>query len=194
MRTSSRSRQCWMRRHCAADTHPSDERYMRLALQQAAMAAERGEVPIGAVLVDGQGEVLSVGRNGVEAAHDATAHAELQCIREASQILGTWRLLNCTLYTTLEPCPMCVGAMQLARIHTLVYGASDNRMGGAGSWVSLATEPKHPFHQMAVRGGVMATEARQLLRTFFREARARRGASGVPSLTGEGRGGSGVAE
>jgi tRNA(adenine34) deaminase len=98
---------------------------------------------------------------------DPTAHAEILCIRAAAEIEGSWRLVNYTLYTTLEPCPMCMGAIQQSRIKTLVYGAKDFRLGAAGSWIDLVHKNKHPFHDMNVVGGVLEDESSSLLKRFF---------------------------
>jgi tRNA(adenine34) deaminase len=143
-----------------------DEHYMKLALRHAQFAFREKEVPIGAVIVDGQGRVLAAARNGVESANDATAHAEVLVMRKAAKLLSNWRLHNCTLYTTLEPCAMCFGAIQGFRIGRIVYGAKDHRMGALGSWTDLSSL-EHPFHAVQVTGGVLQEEASTLLRRFF---------------------------
>ncbi|KAL4425533.1 hypothetical protein ABPG75_009549 [Micractinium tetrahymenae] len=114
-----------------------DERFMRLALEQAAAAAAADEVPVGAVLVSSQGEVLAAARNETEGAGDPTAHAEMLCLRAAAARAGGWRLLDATLYVTLEPCPMCAGALLQARVGTVVYGARNTLLGADGSWISM---------------------------------------------------------
>lgn len=151
---------------------PSDSRahFMKLALRHAQHAFREKEVPIGAVLVDENGEVLAAARNRVEALRDPTAHAEMECLRLASQQRANWRLLNCTLYTTLEPCPMCAGALQAARVRRVVYAASDRRLGALGSWVDLVGAG-HPFHNLQVERGVCEDEAAILLKRFFQMRR-----------------------
>ena len=143
-----------------------DEHFMKLALRHAQFAFREKEVPIGAVIVDEQGRVLAAARNGVESTNDATAHAEVLVMRKAAKLLSNWRLQNCTLYTTLEPCAMCFGAMQGFRIGRIVYGAKDHRMGALGSWTDLSSL-EHPFHAVQVTGGVLQEEASTLLRRFF---------------------------
>ena len=148
-----------------------DEAAMALALDEARAAASRGEVPVGAVVVDDTtGTVIARAGNAVEASHDATAHAELRAMRAAAQSLQNWRLQDATLYCTLEPCVVCLGAAYAFRIPSVVYGAPDHRMGAAGSWLSLHTET-HPFHSLNIRGGVCAEESSKLLKDFFRDRR-----------------------
>ena len=148
-----------------------DEAAMALALDEARAAAARGEVPVGAVVVDdATGAVIACAGNAVEASHDATAHAELRAMRAAAQSVQNWRLQDATLYCTLEPCVVCLGAAYAFRIPSVVYGAPDHRMGAAGSWLSLHTET-HPFHALNIRGGVCAEESSKLLKDFFRERR-----------------------
>ncbi len=149
----------------------TDEVFMKLALRHAQHAFREDEVPVGAVIVDDNGNVLAASRNRVEAHHDATAHAEIVCMRQAADMQKDWRLLNCTLYSTLEPCPMCLSAMQSFRIDRLVYGAKDTRLGACGSYVNLL-DSKHPFNTMQVTGGLMAEESASLLKRFFRNRRA----------------------
>jgi tRNA(adenine34) deaminase len=143
-----------------------DESFMKLALRHAQHAFRENEVPIGAVIVDGNGEVIAASRNKIESLQDASAHAEMDCLRKASSYLNNWRLLNCTLYSTLEPCPMCFSAIQSFRIKRVVYGAPDLRMGACGTYLSLHTE-RHPFHQVEVTGGLLAEESAGLLKRFF---------------------------
>jgi tRNA(adenine34) deaminase len=147
----------------------SDEDYLRVALDQAGVAAEADEVPVGAVVVY-QGEILALGRNSVLGSHDPTAHAEIVAIRAAAQQLKNYRLVDCELYTTLEPCAMCAGAMIHARIARLIYGAADPKAGAAGSVLEVVNHPQLN-HQMQVTSGVLAGECGEVLRTFFRERR-----------------------
>ena len=146
-----------------------DDHFMRLALRHAQLAYRQKEVPIGAVVVDNERRlVISAARNCVEKMSDATAHAEMLAIQKAVKFNKNWRLNNCTLYTTLEPCPMCMGAIQSSRISRVVFGTRDQRMGACGSWVDLIKENKHPFHQVNVRGGVCEHECSDILKRFFR--------------------------
>jgi tRNA(adenine34) deaminase len=147
----------------------SDEDYVRRALDQARLAAESGEVPIGAVVVY-QGEILGLGRNSVLGSHDPTAHAEIVAMRAAAQQLKNYRLVDCELYSTLEPCAMCAGTIIHARIARLVYGAPDPKAGAAGSVLSVLNHPQLN-HQLEVTSGVLAEECGELLRAFFRERR-----------------------
>lgn len=143
----------------------NDLDYMRLALAEAAAALDTGDVPIGAVAVC-NGAVIGRGRNRREADHDATAHAEMLALREASAALGRWRLDDVTLYCTLEPCTMCAGAMVLARLPRLVYAAVDLKAGMAGSIDDLVRHPRLN-HRVDVQGGLLADEAGNLLKRFF---------------------------
>ncbi|MBR5429824.1 MAG: tRNA adenosine(34) deaminase TadA [Firmicutes bacterium] len=143
----------------------TDEQYMRQALELARQAGEQGEVPIGAVLV-ARGQVQGRGRNRREEAKDATCHAEMEAIREACAALGGWRLPDATLYVTLEPCPMCAGAILNARIGRLVYGAADPKSGAAGSRVDLLGSDLCN-HGAQVCGGVLEEECAALLKQFF---------------------------
>ena len=142
---------------------------MRRALALAERAAAEGEVPVGAVLVR-DGEVVGEGWNRPITAHDATAHAEVQAVRAAGARLGNYRLVDTTLYVTLEPCPMCAGALVHARVARLVYGAADPRTGAAGSVFDLVRSP-HLNHRLAVTAGVLEDECAGLLRDFFRARR-----------------------
>jgi tRNA(adenine34) deaminase len=150
---------------------PSDEDayWMRRALELAGRAEAAGEVPVGAVLVH-EGRVLGEGCNGPVAAHDPTAHAEIRALREAAVRVGNYRLPDTTLYVTLEPCSMCVGAMIHARIARLVFGAPDPKTGAAGGALDLVAHPSHN-HRIRVTGGVLAEECAERLRAFFRERR-----------------------
>jgi tRNA(adenine34) deaminase len=151
----------------------SDDTFMREALVLARRAGEAGEVPVGAVVVK-DGAVVGRGYNQPVAARDPTAHAEVLALREAATRLGNYRLGDCALYVTLEPCAMCAGAMMHARIARVVYGAADPKTGACGSVVDLFAE-KRLNHHATVLGGVMAGEAAELLQDFFS---ARRRASG----------------
>lgn len=146
-----------------------DRAWMEQALHEARAAADEGEVPVGAVVVC-DGRVVGRGRNACERLQDATAHAEMVAITAASQALGTWRLEDCTLYVSLEPCPMCMGAALNARIPRLVYGAREPKAGACGSVVDLAAPPGFN-HRIAVQGGVAAEASAHLLRGFFRALR-----------------------
>lgn len=150
----------------------TDEDYMRLALQQAQAAAEADEAPVGAVIVC-DGAVIAAARNEREALRDPTAHAELIAITQAAAALGNWRLENCTLYVTLEPCPMCAGAIVLARIPRVVYGADDPKGGAVRSLYRLLEDPRLN-HRAVVVPGVMAEAAGGILSEFFRRKRESR--------------------
>jgi len=172
----------------------ADERWMRLALEEARAAFTAGEVPVGAVVVGSGGELLHRAHNAVEALQDPTAHAEMLCLRAAAGSLGSWRLEGASLFVTLEPCPMCAGALLQARISRLVWGAPNRLLGADGSWVHLlgggggscaamggeegreegkgGDAPRHPFHpELLVERGVLGPECSALMRDFFRERR-----------------------
>jgi len=149
----------------------TDRRWMAVALEQAALAARAGEVPIGAVVVQG-GELIAAAHNRVEALRDPTAHAEVLAIRAACRALGRWRLLEATLYVTIEPCPMCAMAAVLGRLERIVYGAPDPKFGGLGSQVNLFDAPRFN-HTVRIQGGVAAEEAAALLKRFFAGLRKR---------------------
>lgn len=151
--------------------HESDVAWMREALAEAKRAIRHGDVPIGAVAVY-EGQIVGRGRNRKEVDADPTAHAEMIALRAASRALGRWRLSDVILYCTLEPCPMCAGAMVLARLPRLVYGADDDKMGAAGSVVEILRDPRFN-HQVAVTRGVLAEESQALLETFFASLRKR---------------------
>jgi tRNA(adenine34) deaminase len=144
---------------------PRDEYYMRLALREAERAIEHDDVPIGCVVVHG-GEVIAAARNERELRGDPTAHAEILALREASRHLAGWRLLDTVLYITLEPCAMCAGAIVLARVPRVVYGAPDPKAGAAGSVLDVLGEPRLN-HRPEVAGGLLAEESADLLRGFF---------------------------
>ena len=149
----------------------SDERFMRLALEQAAGAAALGEVPIGAVVVC-DGVVVATGSNRREIDADPTAHAELMAVREAAAALGRWRLEGCTVYVTLEPCPMCAGALHAARVDRCVYGAVDPKAGALGTLYDIASDVRLN-HRYEVTAGVLADDSALLLKRFFEGLRAR---------------------
>jgi tRNA(adenine34) deaminase len=142
-----------------------DAAMMREALQLAAHAAVQGEVPVGAVVVK-DGVIIGRGYNAPIASHDPTAHAEIRALREAAKSVGNYRLGGCTLYTTLEPCAMCAGAILHARVARVVYGAADPKTGACGSVVDLFTEDRLNHHAQ-VTGGVLAVEAGKQLSDFF---------------------------
>ena len=139
---------------------------MGLALDEARAALVTGDVPVGALVLDPEGRVLARGRNVREAHQDPTGHAELVALRAAAGALGTWRLDGCTLVVTLEPCPMCAGAIVGSRIARLVYGAADDKQGAAGSLWDLVRD-RRLNHRPEVVGGVLPEESAALLRTFF---------------------------
>ena len=153
-----------------------DAFYMRAALAEAAQAYALGEVPIGAVLVDEAGEIVARGPNLRERDHDATAHAEMIAIRAACERLGRWRLSGLTLYVTIEPCPMCAGAIVMSRVDRVVYGGTDYK---AGACESLFNIPGHPAlnHHPEVTAGVLAEECADIMKRFFRDRRARKKAA-----------------
>lgn len=158
-----------------------DERFMGEALEEARQAAEVGEVPVGAVIVHG-GQVIVRAHNTRELENDPTAHAELSAMRQASQLLRSWRLTGCTVYVTLEPCFMCAGAIVNARPDRVVFAAVDPKAGAVGSLYDVLADERLN-HRPEVTAGVLAEECGDLLRTFFREAREKRRAdreSGAP--------------
>jgi len=148
-----------------------DERFMREAIKEALKAYEIKEVPVGAVLVQ-EGHVIARGFNQVERLADATAHAEVLCIGAGSNYLKNWRLEGTTLYCTLEPCSMCAGAMFLARVDSLVWGAPDIRHGANGSLLNIFEDVDHPMHKVKVRSGILEEPCGELMRNFFKERRA----------------------
>jgi tRNA(adenine34) deaminase len=147
----------------------SDEDFMRLAMAEAAKAPEHGDVPIGAVVVR-EGEVVAATTNEREHRKDPTAHAEVLALRAASDSLGTWRLTDSTVYVTLEPCPMCAGALVLARVGRLVYGPQDPKAGAAYSLYNIVQDPRLN-HQMEVTPDVLSDECAALLTGFFKGRR-----------------------
>lgn len=150
----------------------SDERYMQEAIKEAEKAWNWDEVPIGAVIVH-NGEIIAAGYNVRETSQTSLSHAELIAIAEANKKIGSWRLEECTLYVTLEPCPMCAGAIIQARIKRVVYGAADPKAGCAGTLMNLLTDARFN-HQAELTSGVLEQECGDLLRNFFRELRNRK--------------------
>jgi tRNA(adenine34) deaminase len=144
---------------------PREEYFMRLALREAVRATEHDDVPIGAVIVRG-GEVIGSGHNERELRADPTAHAEMIALREAARTIGSWRVLDSVMYVTLEPCAMCAGAIVLARLPRLVFGATDPKAGAAGSVLDVLGEPRLN-HRPQVESGLLAQECADLLRAFF---------------------------
>lgn len=149
-----------------------DERFMRQALKEAGDAGDAGEVPVGCVIVH-QGQVIGRGHNQREMLNDPTAHAEMIAITAAAAHLESWRLEDCTLYVTLEPCAMCAGAIVLARIPRLVFGAPDPKAGACGSVLNVVEEPRLN-HRVTPEGGLLYPECSEILRAFFRERRGSR--------------------
>jgi len=148
---------------------PRDEYFMRLALREAARALEHDDIPVGAVLVK-DGEVIGSGHNEREVRADPTAHAEMIALRDAARALGSWRVLDSVLYVTLEPCAMCAGAIVLARVPRVVFGASDPKAGAAGSVLDVLAEPRLN-HRPQVESGLLAEDCADLLRSFFASRR-----------------------
>ncbi len=148
-----------------------DEQFMREALKEARKAYEKEEVPVGAVLVH-KNRIIARGHNQVELLQDATAHAEMICLSAGAGELGNWRLADTTLYCTLEPCPMCAGALIASRVQRLVWGAPDLRVGAHGSWVNLF-EKEHPIHNLEITPRVLEAESAELMRSFFAKQRKR---------------------
>ena len=141
---------------------------MRSAIAVAKSALKTADVPVGALIVDGENNIIATGYNEREAHQDPTAHAEIVAIRRAAQKLGTWRLAECKLVVTLEPCAMCAGAIAQSRIGTLVFGAWDEKAGAVGSVWDVLRDPR-VIHKMEVIGGVLEAECAELLTNFFRE-------------------------
>lgn len=148
----------------------SDEFYMHRALEQAQRAFEAGEVPVGAVVVDTAGEVIGAGYNCPIVGHDPTAHAEVQALRDAATALSNYRLDECTLFVTLEPCLMCTGAIIHARVRRVVYATAEPKGGMVESRANLFAQPWFN-HRVEIEGGVLAAPAKRLLQQFFRERR-----------------------
>ncbi|HEY9572783.1 MAG TPA: tRNA adenosine(34) deaminase TadA [Pusillimonas sp.] len=150
----------------------SDEAAMRLALQQAGLAYAAGEVPVGAVALNAQGQVIGLGFNRSIVDHDPSSHAEIVTLRQAAAFMKNYRLPGVSLFVTLEPCAMCMGAMLHARLDRVVYGATDPKTGACGSVLSVHASPQLN-HKTVVSGGVLADECGDMLRRFFRERRAK---------------------
>ena len=149
----------------------ADERFMKMALEEARQVAARGEVPVGAVVVGPGGKVLGRSGNRPIELNDPAGHAEMLAMRQAAETLGNYRLTGCTVYVTLEPCPMCAGAMVHARIERVVYGAEDPKGGGLVSRYRIGSDGLLN-HSLEVKGGVLAAESAGLMRDFFRARRA----------------------
>ena len=148
------------------------ELFMREALKEAKKGYAIEEVPVGAVLVK-EGKIIARGHNQVELLQDATAHAEMICLTAGAGALGNWRLEECTLYCTLEPCCMCAGALLNARVKALVWGAPDLRVGANGSWIDLFKE-KHPIHTLEIIPRILEAECAEWMRKFFQEQRRKK--------------------
>jgi len=143
---------------------------MRLAIEEAEKALTHHDVPVGAVIFGPDGTVIGAGHNERELLQDPSAHAEMLALRQGAQTLGSWRLLDCTLYVTLEPCAMCAGAIVLGRVPRVVYGTTDPKAGAAGSVLDVLAEPRLN-HRPQVAGGLLAPECAGLLRAFFASRR-----------------------
>ena len=155
-------------------TIKDDEYYMQEALQEAQLAYDLAEVPIGAVLVDNAtGEIVTRGHNMREIWHDATAHAELIAIQKACKDLGRWRLSGLTLYVTIEPCPMCAGAIVMSRVDRVVYGSTDSRAGACESVFNIPGN-EHLNHRPEITAGVLQAECAGIMKRFFKERRAQK--------------------
>jgi tRNA(adenine34) deaminase len=153
--------------------NPSDEQYMRKAIDAALIAEENGDVPIGAVIVY-QNQVIGRAWNQREQLSDPTAHAEIIALTQAASYIGSWRLHGCTIYVTLEPCPMCAGALVLGRLDRLVYGCPDPKTGACGSLYDIVRDDRLN-HRLDVTSGVLADDCAALLQTFFRARRNNNG-------------------
>lgn len=146
---------------------------MELAIRQAELAFEAREVPVGAVVVR-DGKIIGRGHNRIESLHDATAHAEMIALSAAYEQVGDWRLENCQLVCTLEPCPMCAGAAMLSRIETIIYGAADPKFGACGSIIDIPREQRFN-HQIEVIGGVRGEQVATMMKAFFKQVRKGKG-------------------
>lgn len=153
-------------------TYPTDDALMGLAIEEARLAPEHGDVPVGALVVV-EGRVVARRHNEREALQDPTAHAELLAVRDAAAALGTWRLAGATVVVTLEPCPMCAGALQQARVERVVFGAADLKAGACGSLYHLGSDPRLN-HEFATTHGVRADECARLLTDFFAARRVQK--------------------
>lgn len=159
--------------HMNSDQSQIDEFFMKKALQLARKAELKGEVPVGALIVDHKKKIISIATNMRETDKSALGHAELVAIHRACKKLNTWRLLDCTLYVTLEPCFMCAGALVQSRISRVVYGSHDPKGGALESLAQLASHPKLN-HKFEVKSGILADESSKLLKNFFRKKRQKR--------------------
>ncbi len=157
-----------------------DEEFMRAAIDEARLAAEAGDVPVGAVVVDASGNIIGRGRNRRELLQDSTAHAEVEAIRDAARSRNAWRLIGTTVYVTLEPCPMCAGALVNARVARVVYGCKDPKAGAVDTLFSIGRDTRLN-HRFEVQADVLADECANLLRAFFA---ARRKPKSVPDKPG----------
>lgn len=146
-----------------------DHFMMEEAFLEAEKAFDKEEVPVGAVL-SFEGKIIARSHNQMETRGDPTAHAEILCIREGAEVMGNWRLLGSVLYTTLEPCVMCAGALLLARVHKVIWAAPDKRHGAHGSFVDLF-DKKHPTHKLEIEGGLFESRSAHLMRHFFKKRR-----------------------
>jgi tRNA(adenine34) deaminase len=153
------------------DTPIDLDRYMRLALDQAQAAWALNEVPVGAIVVDADGKVIAADHNRRQSAADPTAHAEILVLRQAAASRNDWRLDGCTLFVTLEPCPMCAGAVVNARITTVVYGCPDPKAGAAGTLLNLCNDPRLN-HRARIVPGILSAECAKILSDFFQQQRA----------------------
>ncbi|KKO47162.1 hypothetical protein WG68_00455 [Arsukibacterium ikkense] len=158
----------------------TDQQWMAKALQLAAKAEQAGEVPVGAIIVK-DGQVIAEGFNQMISLHDPSAHAEMQAVRQAGKLLQNYRLTDCTLYVTLEPCSMCAGMLVHSRLARLVFGASDYKTGAAGSVMNLVQHPQLN-HQLEVTGGVLAEQCAAMLSAFFQFRRQQKKAAKQASL------------
>ena len=149
---------------------PEDEAFLRLAIEEALLAGADGDVPIGAIILDAAGQVIARGRNRRERDQDPTAHAEIDALRAAARARGDWHLNRCTLYVTLEPCPMCAGALVNARVARVVYGCADPKAGAVDTLFTIGRDPRLN-HRFEVTAGVLAEECAALLKHFFAERR-----------------------
>lgn len=145
-----------------------DKKFMKIAIEQANLAYQSGEVPVGAVIVK-NGEIIAIGRNMREEKQNALSHAEIEAINNACKKLGTWRLDDCEMYVTLEPCPMCTGAIINSRIKTLIFGAYDLKSGSVDSIINLCDYPYN--HKPEIYGGIMEDECLEILQKFFKNLR-----------------------
>lgn len=157
-------------------TYQAHRHWMQRALTLATTAGQRGEVPVAAIVVDAEGRAIAEAINGRERQHDPTAHAEVLALRQAGHTLGRWNLTGCTLYVTLEPCPMCAGAIILSRVSLLVYGADDLKAGAIRSVVNIP-DSAASNHRLSVLSGVLHQPCRELLQHWFEARRRDRGTS-----------------